>query len=450
MKEIGSLVAKYITNALSDKDLQGQQKLSTQDSTNTQKNNAKQKIGQVFGNNTAKKKPLPKEYNPFLNRNGDIANPYIDYQKMLDSQKVSKKAKEYITKATGLEPSLEITLSNMGIAAGNAAGKALNNANGVNLNGFVFNNNADANNLSKLDVTTELPKLSPNQISKIIEKHFSKSTVIKPSDANGIYEAQQKSGMSALAILGIGALESGYGTSAIAKQKNNLWGWNATNVNPGGNATTFAPVAQGALEFANKYLKTYYNNYGAKSIYAAGTGDNPKGMGYAYHDNGSINPQWATSINTIMGNFYRTAQDVYKTEGIKGGGGTIGGNTFTQAADSFLGTPYVWGGESMSEGGMDCSGFIYAALNKAGYNVPRLTAQGYRKYGTVVNKSDLQPGDLVFFGTPNNATHIGMYYGNGKIIHSTGGSKNTKYNPGKGVSYKDLSAFGNYIEGRRL
>lgn len=446
MKEIASLLANYITNALPEEGLQ--EKNDVQNSnTNSRTSSSRRKVDQFFDNATKKKKTTLREYNPFLNREGDIANPYIDYQQMLDSQNISKVAKEYITKATGLQPSLENRLASMGVASGNSAESTTG---GTNLDGFSFNNNADVNKLSMMDVTTELPKLSPNQIAKIIEKHFSKSTVIKPSDASGIYDAQQKTGMSALAILGIGALESGYGTSAIAKQKNNLWGWNATNVNPGGNATTFAPIAQGAYDFATKYLKTYYNNYGAKSIYAAGTGNNPKGMGYAYFDNGTINSQWATSINTIMGNFYRTAQDVYKTEGAKGVNGKISGNAFTQAADSFLGTPYVWGGESMSEGGMDCSGFIYAALNKAGYNVPRLTAQGYRKYGTVVKKSELQPGDLVFFGSPGNATHIGMYYGNGKIIHSTGGSKNTRYNPGKGVSYKDLSAFGNYIEGRRL
>lgn len=171
-----------------------------------------------------------------------------------------------------------------------------------------FNSNLDSNSLSSLDVSSELPKLTEEQISSIISKHFSKSTVISPSDAKGIFEAQQKSGMSALAILGIGALESGYGTSNIAKQKNNLWGWNATNVNPTGNAKTFSPVSQGALEFANSYMKTYYNGYGAKSIYSAGTGDNPSGKGYAYLNDGSIEKAWATKVGNIMGAFYDTAK----------------------------------------------------------------------------------------------------------------------------------------------
>ena len=197
--------------------------------------------------------------------------------------------------------------SPLGLTASDISGLGGGNNKGAAAFGG-FDANADPNSLASLDVATQLPKLSEKQISDIIAKHFSKSTVIKPSDAAGIFNAQQNTGMSALAILGIGALESGYGTSNIAKQKNNIWGWNATNVNPGGNATAFSQMSQGALEFANKYMNTYYNKYGAKSISAAGTGNNPAGKGYAYYDNGSINPTWATSIGSIMKNFYNTAK----------------------------------------------------------------------------------------------------------------------------------------------
>lgn len=72
--------------------------------------------------------------------------------------------------------------------------------------------------------------------------------------------------MSALAILGIGALESGWGTSNIAKKTNNIWGYGATNVNPEGNAHRYGQMSQGATQFATEFMKTYYNGYGAKSI----------------------------------------------------------------------------------------------------------------------------------------------------------------------------------------
>lgn len=187
----------------------------------------------------------------------------------------------------------------------NYEGNSAKNNNG----NFNFNSNADENSLGNMDVTTELPKLSAEQIKNIISTYFSKSTVITPSDAEGIFNAQQSTGMSALAILGIGALESGYGTSNIAKKKGNIWGWGATNKNPMGNAKTFSQMSQGASEFANAYLKTYYNGYGAKSINSAGTGDNPSGKGYSYNNDGTIEVEWASKVSSIMKKFYQAAKN---------------------------------------------------------------------------------------------------------------------------------------------
>ena len=102
----------------------------------------------------------------------------------------------------------------------------------------------------------------------------------------------------------------------------------------------------------------------------------------------------------------------------------------------------------MSEGGMDCSGFVYNALKDAGYNVGRTTAQGYRSYGTKVSKAEMQPGDLIFYGN-GEASHIGVYLGNGQVIHSSGGSKNTKSNPGRGVIVSNVDHRSDFIEARR-
>ena len=132
-----------------------------------------------------------------------------------------------------------------------------------------------------------------------------------------------------------------------------------------------------------------------------------------------------------------------QTKSVQSDNGIVG------AAEKYIGTPYVWGGESMAEGGMDCSGFVYNALKDAGYKVGRTTAQGYRSGGTVVSKTDMQPGDLVFFGKNNNASHIGIYLGNGQMIHSSGGSKNTKSNPGKGVTITNVDYRNDFLEARR-
>jgi hypothetical protein len=116
------------------------------------------------------------------------------------------------------------------------------------------------------------------------------------------------------------------------------------------------------------------------------------------------------------------------------------GNDIIFEAQGFLGVPYVWGGESMTEGGFDCSGFVYNVLNKAGIKVSRLTAQGY--FNTFKNNKCTKDvkGALLFFGkSTSNITHIAISNGDDTMYESIGGSKNTKYNPGKGVSHTDIN-----------
>lgn len=116
------------------------------------------------------------------------------------------------------------------------------------------------------------------------------------------------------------------------------------------------------------------------------------------------------------------------------------GNDIIFAAQSFLGLPYVWGGESMQEGGFDCSGLAYNVLNKAGIKIGRLTAQGY--YNTFKNNKCTKDvkGALLFFGkSTSKITHIAISNGDGTMYESIGGSKNTKSNPGKGVSHTNIS-----------
>lgn len=107
-------------------------------------------------------------------------------------------------------------------------------------------------------------------------------------------------------------------------------------------------------------------------------------------------------------------------------------------ARTFLGKPYVWGGESEAEGGYDCSGFVYSVLNKCGMKVPRTTAQGYSSLGKTVTK--IQSADLLYFGkSTNRITHIAIAINSTQMIESRGTSKNTRSNKGKGVSITNIS-----------
>ena len=88
-------------------------------------------------------------------------------------------------------------------------------------------------------------------------------------------------------------------------------------------------------------------------------------------------------------------------------GGVVG------IAMQYLGIPYQWGGSSPSTG-FDCSGFVMYVYSRVGVSLPHNAAMQYG-YGTAVSRSELQPGDLVFF---NGLGHNGIYIGGGQFIHS--------------------------------
>jgi cell wall-associated NlpC family hydrolase len=79
----------------------------------------------------------------------------------------------------------------------------------------------------------------------------------------------------------------------------------------------------------------------------------------------------------------------------------------------YLGVPYVWGGASPSSG-FDCSGLTTYVFAQIGVSLPHNAAAQYG-HGTPVDRSQLQPGDLVFF---NGLGHNGIYIGGGSFIHS--------------------------------
>ncbi len=88
-------------------------------------------------------------------------------------------------------------------------------------------------------------------------------------------------------------------------------------------------------------------------------------------------------------------------------------------AEKYLGYPYVWGGSSPATS-FDCSGFVCWVLNHAGYTIGRTSAEGLRRMCTAVSPENAQPGDLIFFENTYNtsgASHVGIYVGNGMMIH---------------------------------
>ena len=109
-------------------------------------------------------------------------------------------------------------------------------------------------------------------------------------------------------------------------------------------------------------------------------------------------------------------------------------------AMQFVGYPYVYGGSSTS--GFDCSGFTQYVYKHFGVTLNR-TAAAQSSNGTAVSRSNLQPGDLVMFGSPIN--HVGIYAGGGRIVHAA--------NPSRGVTTDTINSGyynTNYVCARRI
>ena len=91
------------------------------------------------------------------------------------------------------------------------------------------------------------------------------------------------------------------------------------------------------------------------------------------------------------------------------------GQRIVNEASKYLGVPYLWGGTTPS--GFDCSGLVQYVLRDLGINISRVT-QTQCKEGVPVAKGDLQPGDLVFFESNGEVHHVGIYVGNGQMLHA--------------------------------
>ena len=85
-------------------------------------------------------------------------------------------------------------------------------------------------------------------------------------------------------------------------------------------------------------------------------------------------------------------------------------------AMKYLGVPYVWGASSPS--GFDCSGLVMYCYAKVGISLPHSSAHAVQLRHATCRRSQLKPGDLVFFYNPIH--HVGIYIGNGNMINATG------------------------------
>ncbi len=132
------------------------------------------------------------------------------------------------------------------------------------------------------------------------------------------------------------------------------------------------------------------------------------------------------------------------------------GDELVSYSNKFLGTPYLGGGATPAKfnatgeylsGGFDCSGFVQYSYKNFGINLPRTTMEQVNK-GVSVNINNLENGDLVFFTTnslaPSQISHVGIYIGNNKFMHSS--------KPGDVIKTSELTGYyeDNFVIGKRI
>jgi cell wall-associated NlpC family hydrolase len=131
--------------------------------------------------------------------------------------------------------------------------------------------------------------------------------------------------------------------------------------------------------------------------------DNPRQALYAYNHSGSYVDQVLSWAAIYQGRDGST---------LAGDAGSVGAPTAAAGgavayALAQLGTPYLWGGEG--PGGFDCSGLVQAAYAAAGIQLPRTAQEQFDAGPVVPDAQQLEPGDLVFFGTgASDVTHVGI------------------------------------------
>lgn len=117
-------------------------------------------------------------------------------------------------------------------------------------------------------------------------------------------------------------------------------------------------------------------------------------------------------------------------------------DTIIQDAKQFLGNPYIYGGNSLTKG-VDCSGFTQQIMKRHGISISRTSSSQYANDGYKVSRDELQKGDLVFFGYKGSISHVGIYIGNGQMIHSG--------TPSTGITMSSLDGAGKpYVGARRV
>lgn len=173
--------------------------------------------------------------------------------------------------------------------------------------------------------------------------------------------------------------------------------------------TSSAASAASESSTSSESTSTSTSNSTSNSISDV-TYDNNQDESYVSSNTNNVNSDSSTiSVDTGSNQVVNTPVAPPQVTPPANGGGIVA------SAYSYLGVPYVWGGSTPA--GFDCSGLTQYVFAENGISLPRVTtSQEYS--GTMISLSQLEPGDLVFFGSRGATHHVGIYVGGGNYIHA--------------------------------
>lgn len=125
-----------------------------------------------------------------------------------------------------------------------------------------------------------------------------------------------------------------------------------------------------------------------------------------------------SNTGTTSGSTTGSTQTTKKASvSVSSSGSSATGSRIASYAQQFVGNPYRYGGNSLTNG-IDCSGFTQQIMAKFGYSISR-TSSSQSGDGRAVSMSNLRAGDLVFYGDGGSIDHVALYIGGGQVVHAS-------------------------------
>jgi hypothetical protein len=209
-------------------------------------------------------------------------------------------------------------------------------------------------------------------------------------------------------LAGIGKVESDFGRSTLpgVRSGSNPMGAQGPMQFEPATFAVYGTVAPGGADPASPYDPPDAIYSAARLLCADGGGD-PAHLHLAIFDYNHSDAY----VSLVLAYADAYGQMAAGTPGQRGLGSVI-----VAEAESYLGTPYIWGGENPGIG-FDCSGLVQWVYAEAGITLPRVAQDQYDAGPHLPAGATLYPGDLLFFGTgPSGVEHVGIYVGDGEMI----------------------------------